>query len=93
VARLSSDRTKKRAFNADNNFVFDRSNDGFSGTMGRYYIDHAERHIQSLGFANVNNRQQVFSVNRFGVTFRPRNSATKKNVRCVEFEQPRSTYN
>lgn len=66
-AFASSDRTKKRAFNAVNNFSFGRSQDGFSETMGYYYIDHAERYIQSLGFNNVNNRQQVFGVNRLKV--------------------------
>jgi len=60
----SSSRTKKRASSSTNTFVFDRSDDGFSETMGYYYIDYAERYIQSLGFANVNNRQQVFSVNK-----------------------------
>lgn len=63
----SSAKTKKRAFNSVNDFSFDRSNDGFSETMGYYYIDHAERYIQSLGFNNVNNRQQVFAVNRLKI--------------------------
>lgn len=61
----SSKATKKRVFAASNSFQFDRSSDGFSETMGYYYIDYAERYIQSLGFANVNNRQQVFSVNSY----------------------------
>jgi Zn-dependent metalloprotease len=61
----SSAKTKKRASSATNTFLFDRSSDGFSETMGYYYIDYAERYIQSLGFANVNARQQVFSVNSF----------------------------
>ena len=61
----SSSRTKKRAFNAANSFLFDRSDDGFSETMGYFYLDFAQRYIQSLGFTTVNNRQQVFSVNRF----------------------------
>lgn len=61
----SSSQTKKRVFSASNSFLLDRSFDGFSETMGYYYIDYAERYIQSLGFTNVNNRQQVFSVNRF----------------------------
>jgi Zn-dependent metalloprotease len=60
----SSSTTRKRAFDAANNFIFDRSNDEFSETMGYYYIDYAERYIQSLGFTDVNNRQQVFAVNR-----------------------------
>src|SRR5262249_46790974 len=59
----SSSKTKKRASNSANNFIYDRSSDGFSETMGYYYIDYAERYIQSLGFTNVNNRQQVFSAN------------------------------
>ena len=63
----SSESTKKRAFSAVNNFSFDRSVDGFSETMGYYYIDYAERYIQSLGFNNVNNRQQVFAVNRLKI--------------------------
>ncbi|HKA36178.1 MAG TPA: M36 family metallopeptidase [Thermoanaerobaculia bacterium] len=61
----SSSETKKRAKSASNDFLFDRSNDGFSETMAYYYIDYAQRYIQSLGFNNVNNRQQVFSVNRY----------------------------
>jgi Zn-dependent metalloprotease len=60
----SSANTKRRAYAADNRFIFDRSFDGFSETMGYYYLDYAQRHIQSLGFQNVNNRQQVFAVNR-----------------------------
>jgi Fungalysin metallopeptidase (M36) len=63
----SSASTKKRAFSAVNVFSFDRSNDGFSETMGYYYIDYAERYIQSLGFNDVNNRQQVFAVNRLKI--------------------------
>jgi len=63
----SSSWTKKRVFNAANSFTFDRSDDGLSETMGYYYIDYAERYIQSLGFTNVNNRQQVFGVNRMKI--------------------------
>ncbi|HET8774963.1 MAG TPA: M36 family metallopeptidase [Thermoanaerobaculia bacterium] len=59
----SSSKTKKRAFNASNTFNFNRSQVGFSETMGYYFIDVAQRYIQSLGFTNVNNRQQVFSAN------------------------------
>jgi Zn-dependent metalloprotease len=61
----SSSRSKKPVFSAGHDFVFDRSQDGFSETMGYYYLDYAQRYIQSLGFSNVNNRQQAFSVNRF----------------------------
>ena len=63
----SSANTKKRASSLVNDFSFDRSSDGFSETMGYYYIDHAERYIQSLGFNNINNRQQVFAVNRLKI--------------------------
>ncbi|MGI8734920.1 MAG: M36 family metallopeptidase [Pyrinomonadaceae bacterium] len=63
----SSSKTRKRATDAAHNFIFDRSSDGFSETMGYYYIDYAERYIQSLGFNNVNNRQQVFAVNRLKI--------------------------
>lgn len=61
----SSSAGKKRVSSASHTFIFDRSKDGFSETMGYYSFDHAQRYIQSLGFTNVNNRQQVFSVNRF----------------------------
>ena len=63
----SSSKTKKRATNPAGSFIFDRSDDGFSETMGYYYLDYTERYIQSLGFNNVNNRQQVFSVNRLKI--------------------------
>lgn len=63
----SSLTTKRRVFDAGNNFVYDRSSDGFSEVMGYYFIDYSERYIQSLGFNNINNRQQVFSVNRIKI--------------------------
>lgn len=75
----SSGRTKKRVFDAGGNFVFDRGSDGFSETMGYYYFDYAQRYVQSLGFTNVNNRQQVFSVNRF----KPDNSFYSPNSREI----------
>lgn len=59
----SSSLTKRRVSSATNSFVYDRSNSGFEETLGYYSIDLAERYIQSLGFTNINNRQQVFSVN------------------------------
>jgi hypothetical protein len=61
----SSSASKRRVSSASQRFVFDRSADGFSETMGYYYLDYAQRYIQSLGFTNVNNRQQVFSVDRY----------------------------
>lgn len=60
----SSSGSKKRVFDRGQLFLDDRSGDGFGETMGYYYIDYAERYIQSLGFNNVNNRQQVFAVDR-----------------------------
>jgi fungalysin/thermolysin propeptide/fungalysin metallopeptidase (M36) len=61
----SSSATKRRVFSKDLIFMFDRSSNGFSETMGYYFLDYAQRYIQSLGFTNVNNRQQVFSVDRY----------------------------
>lgn len=61
----SSSATKRRVFSKGHSFIFDRSSNGFSETMGYYYLDYAQRYIQSLGFTNVNNRQQVFSVDRY----------------------------
>jgi len=61
----SSSATKRRVSSASETFIFDRSNDGFSETMGYYFLDYAQRYIQSLGFSSVNNRQQVFSVDRY----------------------------
>ena len=60
----SSSASKRRVSSASGTFVFDRSSDGFSETMGYYFLDYAQRYIQSLGFLSVNNRQQVFSVDR-----------------------------
>jgi len=59
----SSSATKKRASSSSNDFIFDRSKVGFEETLAYYAIDQAERYIQSLGFNNINNRQQVFSAN------------------------------
>lgn len=59
----SSKNTKKRVSNASNNFIYTRSNDGFSEVMVYHFIDYTQRYIQSLGFANVNNRQIAYTVN------------------------------
>ncbi|MEO7860418.1 MAG: M36 family metallopeptidase [Nitrospirales bacterium] len=61
----SSKTSKRRVLSASQTFVFDRSSNGFSETMGYYFLDYAQRYVQSLGFSNVNNRQQVFSVDRY----------------------------
>lgn len=62
----ASSKTSKRRVSSENQtFVFNRSSNGFSETMGYYFLDYAQRYIQSLGFSTVNNRQQVFSVDRY----------------------------
>ena len=61
----SSNASKRRVSSSSQTFVYDRSSNGFSETMGYYYFDYAQRYIQSLGFASVNNRQQVFSIDRY----------------------------
>ena len=33
--------------------------------MAYYFLDYAQRYIKSLGFDHVNNRQQVFSIDRY----------------------------
>ncbi|HEX8109730.1 MAG TPA: M36 family metallopeptidase, partial [Kofleriaceae bacterium] len=60
----SGSASKSRAAGTSNSFLFLRDNNAFSETMTYFHIDFAERYIQSLGFTNVNNRQQVFSVDR-----------------------------
>jgi hypothetical protein len=60
----SGSASKARAVGTNNSFIFDRHNNGFSETMAYFHIDFAERYIQSLGFTTVNNRQQVFSIDR-----------------------------
>ncbi|MFL5345416.1 MAG: M36 family metallopeptidase [Hyalangium sp.] len=59
----SSSSTKKRVSSSTNAFSYGHGQAGFTETMGYFHIDFAERYIQSLGFTNVNNRQQVFSAN------------------------------
>ncbi|MBX3326755.1 MAG: M36 family metallopeptidase [Nitrospira sp.] len=66
-AYASSSATKKRAYSPTHQFLFDRSSNGFSETMGYYFLDFAQQRIQDLGFTGVksiNARQQVFSVDR-----------------------------
>jgi Zn-dependent metalloprotease len=59
----SSSSTKKRVSSATNTFTYSRGQAGFTETMAYFHIDSSERYVQSLGFTNVNNRQQVFSAN------------------------------
>jgi Zn-dependent metalloprotease len=61
----SSKASKRRVSSASQMFIYDRSTDGFSETMGYFFLDYAQRYIQSLGFSQVNNRQQVFSIDRY----------------------------
>lgn len=61
----SSKASKRRVSSASQTFIYDRSTNGFSETMGYYFLDYAQRYIQSLGFSHVNNRQQVFSIDRY----------------------------
>ena len=60
----SGSASRARAAGTNNNFIFLRNTNAFSETMAYFHIDFAQRYIQSLGFTNVNNRQQVFSVDR-----------------------------
>lgn len=57
--------SKRRVSSESHTFLFDRNANGFSETMGYYFLDYAQRYIQSLGFTTVNNRQQVFSIDRY----------------------------
>lgn len=56
--------TRRRATGTNNSFVFLRDTSAFSETTTYFHLDFAQRYIQSLGFSNVNNRQQVFAVDR-----------------------------
>jgi Zn-dependent metalloprotease len=56
--------SRRRAVGTNNSFVFLRDTDAFSETMAYFHLDFAQRYIQSLGLTNVNNRQQVFAVDR-----------------------------
>jgi Zn-dependent metalloprotease len=60
----SGSASRTRAAGTNNSFIFVRNNNAFSETMAYFHIDAAERYIQALGFTNVNNRQQVFAVDR-----------------------------
>jgi Zn-dependent metalloprotease len=60
----SSSGSRRRVTSATNTFSYNRSVNGFSETMGYYWIDFAQRYIQSLGFTNIVNRPQVFAVDR-----------------------------
>lgn len=59
TAKLKRD----NAFASNLSFQYDRSNVRFEQVMAYYHIDRTQRYIQSLGFANVNNRQQTVVAN------------------------------
>jgi hypothetical protein len=44
-------------------FDFDRSQDGFEGTMAYFHVDRVQARLQELGFTDVLNRPQVVNVN------------------------------
>jgi Zn-dependent metalloprotease len=60
----SGSASRTRAAGTNNNFIFLRHTNAFSETMAYFHIDLAQRYIQSLGFTNVNNRRQVFAIDR-----------------------------
>lgn len=66
-AYASSSASKKRVYSPTHQFLFDRSSNGFSETMGYYFLDFAQQRIQALGFTDaksINARQQAFSIDR-----------------------------
>ncbi len=64
-ARVESE-TGTPARNTGSGFIYTRDQDQFEQVMGYYWITQAQRYIQSLGFRNVNNRQQLLRINQFG---------------------------
>src|SRR5262245_28717269 len=53
------------AYSADLSFDYQRGNPWFEQVMSYYDVTGAERYIQSLGFADVNNEPQNISVNTY----------------------------
>ena len=64
-ARVESE-TGTPARNTGSGFIYTRDQDQFEQVMGYYWITEAQRYIQSLGFKNVNNRQQLLRINQYG---------------------------
>ncbi|NIK60819.1 M4 family metallopeptidase [Kribbella shirazensis] len=48
-----------------NTFVYQRQNDKFEQVMVYYHVNQTQEYIQQLGFTEVNNESQDFSVNTF----------------------------
>jgi hypothetical protein len=74
----SGSASRRRAVGTNNSFLFLRNTNEFSETMAYFHIDLAERYIQSLGFTNINNRQQVFAVDRSKIDNSSYSPSTKK---------------
>ncbi len=53
------------AYNKNNNFVFQRANDKFEQVEAYYQVNQTQEYIHSLGFTEVNNESQDFSINTF----------------------------
>ena len=53
------------AYNKNNSFVFQRANDKFEQVMAYYQVNQTQEYIHSLGFTEVNNESQDFSINTF----------------------------
>jgi hypothetical protein len=64
-AQVLSD-TGKPAQDTGSGFIYTRDQDQFEQTMGYFWVTQAQRYIQSLGFKNVNNRQQLLRINQYG---------------------------
>ncbi len=64
-ARVESE-TGTPARNTGSGFIYTRDQDQFEQTMGYFWVTQAQRYIQSLGFKNVNNRQQLLRINQYG---------------------------
>src|SRR3954453_20928925 len=58
--------TGKAAVDTGGGFVYTRDQDQFEQTMAYYWVTQAQHYIQSLGFRNVDNRQQQLRINQFG---------------------------
>ncbi|MGZ4276651.1 MAG: M36 family metallopeptidase [Solirubrobacteraceae bacterium] len=58
--------TGKAAQDTGSGFMYTRDQDQFEQTMGYFWVTTAQRYIQSLGFMNVDNRQQLLRINQYG---------------------------
>lgn len=58
--------TSGRAFSANLDFLFGRSDQRFEQVMAYYDLTTTQRYIQGLGFTNINNEPQEVKANQFG---------------------------